>query len=78
MQINKLLQNINQKFDAETQIEMSLTAVELSYLFSLVDTHLFSLDENTVDYKIFKSIFDKIEEGDIENKRTAIPFAVSI
>ncbi len=78
MHINTLLQNINKKLETETEIKLDLNPIELSYLFSLVDVHLFSLDESTSEYKIFESIFSKIEEADIDSRRDTVPFAVSM
>ena len=78
MNINTLLQEINKKFDTESEIKLNLTPIELSYLFSLVDTHLFSLDESTSEYKIFQSLFYNIEEADINDYSQTVPFAVSM
>lgn len=78
MDINTLLQDINKKLESETEIKLDLNSIELSYLFSLVDVHLFSLDESTSEYKIFESIFSKIEEADIDSRRDTVPFAVSM
>ena len=78
MDINTLLQDINKKLESETEIKLNLNSIELSYLFSLVDVHLFSLDESTSEYKIFESIFSKIEEADIDSRRDTVPFAVSM
>ena len=78
MNINTLLQDINKKFDKESEIKLDLTPIELSYLFSLVDVHLFSLDESTAEHRIFQSIFCKIEESDIDSRRDTVPFAVSM
>ena len=78
MNINTLLQDINKKLESETEIKLNLNSIELSYLFSLVDVHLFSLDESTSEYKIFESIFSKIEEADIDRRRSTVPFAVSM
>lgn len=78
MNINTLLQDINKKLESETEIKLNLNSIELSYLFSLVDVHLFSLDESTSEYKIFESIFSKIEEADIDSRRDTVPFAVSM
>jgi|APGre2960657404_1045060.scaffolds.fasta_scaffold206434_2 hypothetical protein len=78
MNINTLLQDINKKLQADTEIKLNLNPIEISYLFSLVDTHLFLLDESTSEYKIFESIFSKIEEADIDRRRDTVPFAVSM
>ena len=78
MNINTLLQGINKKLDAEAEIKLNLTPIELSYLFSLVDVHLFSLDEDTSEYKIFESLFFKIEEADTDRLRDTVPFAISM
>jgi hypothetical protein len=64
--------------DAETEIKLNFNPIEVSYLFSLVDTHLFSLDESTREYKIFASIFYKMQEADINNLSETVPFAVSM
>ena len=44
MNINTLLQDINKKLETDSEINLDLNPIEVSYLFSLVDTHLFSLD----------------------------------
>jgi hypothetical protein len=78
MNINTLLQDINTKLQLETEINLDLNPIEVSYLFSLVDTHLFSLDESTREYKIFESIFYKMQEADINKLSDTVPFAVSM
>ena len=78
MNINTLLQDINKKLESEIEIKLDLNPIEVSYLFSLVDTHLFSLDESTHEYKIFESIFYKMQEADINNLSDTVPFAVSM
>ena len=78
MNINTLLQDINKKLESEIEIKLDLNPIEVSYLFSLVDTHLFSLDESTREYKIFESIFYKMQEADINNLSDTVPFAVSM
>ena len=78
MNINTLLQDINKKLESEIKIKLDLNPIEVSYLFSLVDTHLFSLDESTREYKIFESIFYKMQEADINNLSDTVPFAVSM
>ena len=50
-----LLTKISAK-NSDSEINLDLNPIEVSYLFSLVDTHLFSLDESTREYKIFESI----------------------
>jgi hypothetical protein len=78
MNINTLLQDINKKLETDSEINLDLNPIEVSYLFSLVDTHLFSLDESTREYKIFESIFYKMQEADINNLSETVPFAVSM
>ena len=78
MNINTLLQDINKKLESEIEIKLDLNPIEVSYLFSLVDTHLFSLDESTREYKIFESIFYKMQEADINNLSDTVPFSVSM
>ena len=78
MNINTLLQDINKKLETDSEINLNLNPIEVSYLFSLVDTHLFSLDESTREYKIFESIFYKMQEADINNLSETVPFAVSM
>ena len=78
MNINTLLQDINKKLETDSEINLDLNPIEVSYLFSLVDTHLFSLDESTREYKIFESIFYKMQEADINKLSETVPFAVSM
>jgi hypothetical protein len=78
MNINTLLQDINKKLETDSEINLDLNPIEVSYLFSLVDTHLFSLDESTREYKIFESIFYKMQEADVNNLSETVPFAVSM
>ena len=72
------MQDINKKLETDSEINLDLNPIEVSYLFSLVDTHLFSLDESTREYKIFESIFYKMQEADINNLSETVPFAVSM